>query len=159
MDLNKLFKPVQSMPKVAADVDPKSVLCAFFKAGLCGKGNKCKYSHDMSVVNKSAKRNLYVDSRDVNKGKRFLNSFFSFLFFSTFLFWPRLNFIIFSEEETNENWDKDQLAEVAEKKHGEADKKRPNQTDIVCKYFIDAVENNKYGWFWECENGAKCKVL
>ena len=68
MDLNKLFKPVQTMPKIASDVDPKSVLCAFFKQGLCGKGNKCKYSHDLAVENKSAKKNLYVDSRDVKKG-------------------------------------------------------------------------------------------
>lgn len=27
----------------------------------------------------------------------------------------------------------------------------------ICKYFLDALENNKYGWFWECPNGAsKC---
>lgn len=28
----------------------------------------------------------------------------------------------------------------------------------VCKYFLEAVENNKYGWFWECPNGGeKCQ--
>lgn len=27
----------------------------------------------------------------------------------------------------------------------------------ICKFFLDALENNKYGWFWECPNGAsKC---
>lgn len=27
----------------------------------------------------------------------------------------------------------------------------------ICKFFIEALENNKYGWFWECPNGAsKC---
>lgn len=26
----------------------------------------------------------------------------------------------------------------------------------ICKYFIDAVEKSKYGWFWECPNGEKC---
>lgn len=27
----------------------------------------------------------------------------------------------------------------------------------ICRYFLDALENNKYGWFWECPNGAmKC---
>lgn len=26
----------------------------------------------------------------------------------------------------------------------------------VCKYFIEAVENSKYGWFWECPNGDGC---
>lgn len=26
----------------------------------------------------------------------------------------------------------------------------------ICKYFLDAVENSKYGWFWECPNGEAC---
>jgi len=31
-------------------------------------------------------------------------------------------------------------------------------TDIVCKYFIDAIETKKFGWFWECPNGGeKCQ--
>ena len=34
------------------------------------------------------------------------------------------------EEDTMENWDEQKLAEVIEKKHGEAEKKQPT-TDIV----------------------------
>ena len=31
-------------------------------------------------------------------------------------------------------------------------------TDKVCKYFISAVEDGKYGWFWTCPNGGDaCK--
>jgi hypothetical protein len=26
----------------------------------------------------------------------------------------------------------------------------------VCKYFLEAVENATYGWFWNCPNGEKC---
>lgn len=26
----------------------------------------------------------------------------------------------------------------------------------ICKFFIEAVEKSKYGWFWECPNGEKC---
>ena len=26
----------------------------------------------------------------------------------------------------------------------------------ICKHFLEAVENSKYGWFWNCPNGAKC---
>ena len=48
------------------DADPKSVLCVFFKQGQCMKGDKCKFSHDLSLERKAEKRNLYVDSRDVN---------------------------------------------------------------------------------------------
>lgn len=44
-------------------MDPKSVFCAFFKQGLCKKGNKCKFSHDPAVERKAAKRDLYSDAR------------------------------------------------------------------------------------------------
>ena len=38
------------------------MFCAFFKQGLCKKGDKCKFSHDPAVERKSAKRNLYEDT-------------------------------------------------------------------------------------------------
>ena len=45
-------------------MDPKSIYCAFFKQGLCKKGNKCKFSHDPAVEKKSAKRNIYADAEE-----------------------------------------------------------------------------------------------
>ena len=51
-----------------------------------------------------------------------------------------------------DEWDDDKLAEVVKKKHGA---EATNETDIICKHFLDAVENNKYGWFWNCPNGGK----
>lgn len=24
----------------------------------------------------------------------------------------------------------------------------------MCKYFLEAIENNKYGWFWVCPGGG-----
>jgi len=58
-------------------------------------------------------------------------------------------------EEEVEEMTEEELAEMIAKKHeGEAS----NSTAIVCRAFIDAVENNKYGWFWECPTGGKnCK--
>lgn len=58
-----LLKPVQTQ-KVPFGVDPKTVLCAFFKAGSCEKGTKCKFSHDLNVGRKVEKRNLYEDGRE-----------------------------------------------------------------------------------------------
>merc|ERR1719431_2504875 len=60
---------------------------------------------------------------------------------------------IYEEEEDMDEWTDEKLAEVVSKKHaGNTD------TDIICKNFLEALENNKYGWFWECPNGGKnCK--
>lgn len=57
-EMNLLFRPSQ---KIGAGADPKSVLCSFFVQGTCQKGAKCKFSHDMSLANKSEKRSLYTD--------------------------------------------------------------------------------------------------
>lgn len=59
-----------------------------------------------------------------------------------------------SKDEMDE-WDEAKLAEVVGKKHGA---EKATTTDIICKKFLEAVDNNKYGWFWECPNGGKeCK--
>lgn len=119
-EINALFKPVNQT--VAKGVDPKSVLCAFFKQGQCTKkAEKCKFSHDLNVERKGEKRNLYEEEK----------------------------------QETMEDWDEDTLEDVINQKHGEADKAKL-KTGIICKFFVDAVENNKYGWFWNCPNGLKC---
>ncbi|KAM7408313.1 hypothetical protein PAMA_002155 [Pampus argenteus] len=123
-ELNELFKPVVAAQKVSKGVDPKSVLCAFFKQGQCTKGDKCKFSHDLAMERKCEKRSVYVDERDEEL-----------------------------EKDTMENWDEKKLEEVVNKKHGEAEKKKA-KTQIVCKYFLEAIENNKYGWFWVCPKGA-----
>jgi hypothetical protein len=60
------------------------------------------------------------------------------------------------DEDGMENWDDAKLKDVVGKKH--ANQKGPNQTDIICKYFLDAIENGKYGWFWECPNGGQFVV-
>eukprot|EP01025_Chloroclados_australasicus_P020675 TRINITY_DN2180_c0_g2_i7.p2 TRINITY_DN2180_c0_g2~~TRINITY_DN2180_c0_g2_i7.p2 ORF type:complete len:420 (-),score=111.08 TRINITY_DN2180_c0_g2_i7:340-1599(-) len=57
------------------------------------------------------------------------------------------------EEEGMEDWDQETLEKVVKEKHGE--EKGP-KTEIVCKYFLDAVEKKQYGWFWKCPNGSAC---
>lgn len=127
-ELQTLFKPVIGQQVLAAGTDPKSVLCMYFKQGSCTKGAKCKFSHDLAIERKAEKRSLYDDVRE-NGNK---------------------------ENETMANWDEAQLAEVVEKKHGE-DNNKKNATQIVCKYFLEAVENSTYGWFWSCQNGSSCQ--
>lgn len=57
------------------------------------------------------------------------------------------------EQDTMDNWDESKLRSVILSKHGNP----RTTTDKVCKYFIEAVENGKYGWFWVCPNGGdKC---
>ncbi|XP_032689371.1 zinc finger CCCH domain-containing protein 15 homolog [Odontomachus brunneus] len=87
-ELALIFKPVQTQ-KIDKGIDPKSVVCAFFKQGQCTKGDKCKFSHDLSIERKAEKRSLYCDMRDDDK-----------------------------ELDTMDKWDEDKLKEVVEKKHG-----------------------------------------
>ncbi|XP_033728094.1 zinc finger CCCH domain-containing protein 15-like [Pecten maximus] len=58
------------------------------------------------------------------------------------------------DEDTMDTWDETKLEEVVAKKHGENEKTKP-KTGIICKHFLEAVENYKYGWFWECPAGGK----
>ncbi|XP_023905774.1 zinc finger CCCH domain-containing protein 21 [Quercus suber] len=119
-ELNDLFKVAVSQPKVPVGVDPKSILCEFFKVGQCAKGFKCKFSHDLNVQRKGEKIDIYSDKRD---------------------------------EDTMEDWDQETLEKVVESKKNEYNQNKP--TEIVCKYFLDAVEKKQYGWFWSCPNGGK----
>ncbi|KAG7194317.1 uncharacterized protein KQ657_004529 [Scheffersomyces spartinae] len=58
------------------------------------------------------------------------------------------------EADTMDNWDEEKLRKVISSKHGNP----KTTTDIICKYFIEAVEDGKYGWFWVCPNGGnECK--
>lgn len=121
-----LFKPVSSQ-KVPFGVDPKTVLCQFFKKGHCDKGRKCKFSHDLDIERKGQKRDLYQDTREAEKQEK--------------------------EKDNMDDWDEEKLRKVVMSKHGNP----KTTTDKVCKYFIQAVEEGKYGWFWACPNGGdKC---
>ena len=90
-ELASLFAVAIKQPKLQPGVDPKSVVCEFYRAGQCTKGFKCKYSHDLAVERKTQKIDLFSDMRggeeeegmeDWDQGPRwFLSSFFSRCFF------------------------------------------------------------------------------
>ncbi|RSM03233.1 hypothetical protein CDV31_010577 [Fusarium ambrosium] len=121
-----LNKPAQ-IQKVPFGVDPKTVVCIFYKKGNCEKGRKCKFAHDLAVERKTEKKNLYNDTRKEEEEKK--------------------------KVETSADWDEEKLRKVVLSKKGN----QRTTTDKVCKYFIEAIEDGKYGWFWICPNGGdKC---
>ncbi|KAH6615346.1 hypothetical protein C7974DRAFT_437182 [Boeremia exigua] len=129
-EMAELFKPVQ-VQKVPFGVDPKTVLCQFFKKGNCEKGRRCKFSHDLNVERKTEKRSLYTDSRDQEKEEEEERK----------------------KKDNMDDWDEEKLRNVVLSKHGNP----KTTTDKVCKFFIQAIEDQKYGWFWTCPNGGdKC---
>ncbi|KAL8520595.1 hypothetical protein ACS0TY_011216 [Phlomoides rotata] len=52
------------------------------------------------------------------------------------------------------DWDQEKLEQVVASKINEYNKNKPN--DIVCKFFLEAVEKKQYSWFWTCPNGSTC---
>jgi len=114
--------------------DPKKKICPFFKAGVCDKGRRCKFSHEMDKDAESETLNIYMDPRDKQKGEG----------------------EEVDDKDNIKNWDTKKLEEVVNfngKKYENANK----PTEIVCKYFLEALEKKVYGWFWVCPNGGlKC---
>ena len=49
-----------------------------------------------------------------------------------------------------DGWDEEKLKDVV----NQNGRKQRTTTDIVCKYFVQAIEDRKYGWFWICPNGG-----
>ena len=118
--------------EVPEGVDPKTILCEYFKHGCCAKtAEKCRFSHKLDVVTRkggndaTAKRNIYDDDEA-------------------------------DEADTMQLWDQAKLEAVIAKKHGK-EANSSNETTIVCKHFLKAVEKAQYGWFWNCPGGADCK--
>ena len=68
-ELDAIFRPAAAFQKISAGADPKSVLCVFYKQGMCSKGARCKFSHDIELERKAEKKSMYVDSRDLEDGR------------------------------------------------------------------------------------------
>ena len=127
--LNALYQDVNRLKDDSSeDEDPANTVCPYFKQGLCQRGKKCIYSHDLTL-DRTEEIDLYVDQRTqliMNKiGDNDLNDMSE----------VELNKII-NQKEKNFNTN--------------------NKTDIVCRFFLEAVEKGKYGWNWNCRNGDKC---
>jgi hypothetical protein len=140
-----LLRPVQAQ-KVPFGVDPKTILCAYFKVGTCDKGSRCKFSHDMNVGRKVVKKNIYEDSREEKlKGAQ---SFCS-------------KHVAFGEYETSQiPWILGTLKnyrrscyprrgihgrrQMYDCVHSQRYLSLIDQCQIVCKHFISAIENQKY---------------
>ena len=76
---NSMVKTVQTT------TGEEVVVCRMFEAGLCNKGKKCKFSHNIKTDHlKVEKIDLYTDQRD----------------------------LIFGNKDTIENWDSEKLTEV-----------------------------------------------
>ena len=56
--LRNLHSSPEKLASPGAGVDPKSIVCEYFKAGKCQKGFKCKFSHDLNV---KAKKDIFTD--------------------------------------------------------------------------------------------------
>jgi len=59
------------------------------------------------------------------------------------------------EEDGMESWDQQKLEDAIAQKHASDNSNRP--TEIICKFFLDAIEKKQYGWFWQCPNTKDCK--
>lgn len=120
--LNSLYKTVKTIKQEELEEgeQAKNVLCAYFKAGCCEKGDDCEFSHDLNINFNQGTFDIYTDLRDAKKNMGV-------------------------EFEINK------IAEEKEKKRSKVP-----QSNIICKFFLDAVTKKVYGFKWECPNGDEC---
>jgi len=95
---------------------------------MLSTGKKCKFSHDLSIERKTEKRSLYDNGEGGSSDAAAAAA-------------------VDKKNDTMDTWDEEKLRTVVLSKQGNP----KTTTDIVCKYFVDAVENGKYGWFWTCK--------
>jgi hypothetical protein len=121
--LNSLYKTVKTIKQaeVGEGESAKYILCEYFKAGCCEKGDKCEFSHDVNIQFNQGACDIYTDLREIKKNMG-------------------------PESEINK------IAEEKEKKRSKVP-----QSNIVCKFFLDAVMKKVYGWKWDCPNGEDCQ--
>ena len=61
--MSSLYNDVNRLKEVEEEEeDPANVVCPYFKQGLCQKGKKCIYSHDLTL-DRTEEIDLYVDQR------------------------------------------------------------------------------------------------
>ena len=152
------------------------MLCEYFRHGQCTKGFKCKFSHDLAVERKGGKIDVFSDRSYLPPSQAFhalhgdISETVKVQTVSVFE-WTKVDCLGHrrlrqgrkiraamhnisdygcgrrkdgdSDEEGMDDWDQDKLDEVVRQKHG-TEKNRP--TDIICKFFLDAVEKKTYGW-------------
>jgi len=53
--------------------------------------------------------------------------------------------------DTIDQWDTEKLAKVV----GSKIKGKLPPTEIICKFFLDAIENSQYGWFWSVRSDRR----
>jgi hypothetical protein len=168
-----LLKPVQTQ-KVPFGVDPKTVLCAFYKAGHCEKGNKCKFSHDLNVERRVEKKNLYEDSREEKLNGM---SYFWHVMGAS----PTVLQILWTNG-TKRNWPRsssprpetlgqrrmyvlhrlyapssDQLSyrSCASISFRPSNLRSESLVPSAPRPFLTC--SSRFGWFWECPNGEQCQ--
>merc|ERR1712183_1184332 len=54
---------IRAMDQTQQEANVATKVCPYFKAGLCQKGRKCKFSHEKDGGNVSTKANVYQDIR------------------------------------------------------------------------------------------------
>lgn len=154
--------------QVPEGVDPKTIMCVFFKQNICLKGRKCKFSHNRNATKK--KKDLHADEREKKQRGRLRCCNPARAAILTCMIarahqptrWTSGTRVSWKKSSTPMHRKPIRTARLTLYVGcGTADSIASTLTAPrcrqVCKHFLDAIEKELYGWFWVCPNGgANC---
>ena len=142
-------------------MDPKSVVCEFFRKGTCAKARP---SQTQTQATCHACAHPLTRASFCRRSCALLQGFKCKFSHDLAVERKGAKIDLFSDrregggddEGTMEDWDQEKLEAAIARKHGTDNHNRP--TEINCKHFLEAIEKKQYGWFWVCPaGGSECK--
>ena len=139
-------------------MDPKSVVCEFFRKGTCAKARPSQTQAACRACALPLTRACFC-----RRSCALLQGFKCKFSHDLAVERKGAKIDLFSDRREGgedeggmEDWDQEKLEAAIARKHGTDNHNRP--TEIICKHFLDAIEKKQYGWFWVCPGGgSECK--
>jgi len=150
-----LLRSTLKQPPVPPGGNPKDYLCVFFANGVCDKGDKCKYSHDLSAKPKADAKVASPDEQPLDEEAKV--TMISEAMGPLDIYREMRDQILeYNARQAAHKLGKP-YEEVLEeyRARDRAKAATQNRSDKICNHFLMACKRKEIGWGFKCPNEEK----